>query len=168
MKKTLLASLSLTLMLSTTAGVALAEEANPVPVAKDLTLASSINSHEQEPNNSFEQANGYFIGDAVIGTLGQEVGGMWEAYDVYTFHAFESNNVHFTIEGDRYSDKWLQISIYDSNGKYIKRSKDGRYFLDINVEKGKEYYLVVQPDGPGGFQPGDNYFDYRVSSEIVN
>lgn len=157
MKKTLLASLGLALMLSTTAGVALAEEANP----------KQAEYHEQEPNNSFEQANYYFIGDAVIGTLGEEKQGMWEAYDVYTFKAFESNNVQFTIQGDRYSDNWLQISMYDSNGKYIKKSKNGRYFLDTDVEKGKEYYLVVAPDGPTGLQPGGHVFDYRVSSEVV-
>lgn len=72
MKKTLLASLGLTLMLSTTASVALAEEANSIPVAKESTLASALEYNEQEPNDWFEQANYYFIGDAVIGTLGKE------------------------------------------------------------------------------------------------
>ncbi|WP_431089625.1 hypothetical protein [Paenibacillus sp. 8b26] len=166
MKKTLLASLGLTLMLSTSASVALAEEANSVPVAKESILASSLTGNEQEPNDDFDQANEFLIGDAFIGTLGKEgVPGVWEAYDVYKFKAFESQEVHFTIQGDRYPDCWLQLTIYDSNGQRIKRSRNGQYFLNTDVEKGKEYYLAV--DAPG-LQPytGKTFF-YKVSSEVV-
>ncbi|WP_237449050.1 hypothetical protein [Paenibacillus sp. OT2-17] len=60
MKKMLLTSLGLTLMLSTSASVALAEKANSVPVAKESTLTSVLEYNEQEPNDSFEQAN-YFL-----------------------------------------------------------------------------------------------------------
>ncbi|MCP3805786.1 hypothetical protein UY286_08250 [Paenibacillus polymyxa] len=161
MKKTLLASLGLTLMLSTSASVALAEEAN---TTKDLTPASVLEYHEQEPNDSFEQANYYFIGDAVIGRLGTEgVPGVWEAYDVYKIKAFESQKVHFTIQGDRYSDSWLQMTVYDSTGHKIKRSRDGQYFLDVELEKGKEYYLAVEVPG---LQFGGRIFDYKISSEL--
>lgn len=59
-EKMLLTSLGLTLMLSTSASVALAEEANSVPVAKESTLTSVLEYNEQEPNDSFEQAN-YFL-----------------------------------------------------------------------------------------------------------
>ncbi|MGG1617920.1 hypothetical protein [Paenibacillus sp. NRS-1781] len=164
MKKTLLASLGLTLMLSSSAGIALAEEANPVPVAKESSLASVLEYHEQEPNDSFEQANYYFIGDGVIGTLGEKVQGTWENYDVFTFKAFQSNNVQFTIQGDRYSDSWLELKIYDSNGKYVTRSRDGQYFLNVNLEKGKNYYFTVNAFG---LQPGGHIFDYKISSEVV-
>ncbi|MGP0578855.1 hypothetical protein ACTP13_17885 [Paenibacillus peoriae] len=54
-----------------------AEDADSVPVAKESNLTSLLEYHEQEPNDSFEQANYYFIGDAVIGTLGEEKHGMW-------------------------------------------------------------------------------------------
>ncbi|WP_342419887.1 hypothetical protein [Paenibacillus sp. FSL H8-0168] len=166
MKKTLLASLGLTLMLSTTASVALAEEANSIPVAKESTLASALEYNEQEPNDWFEQANYYFIGDAVIGTLGKEgVPGVWEAIDVFKFKAFEAQKVHFTIQGDRYSDSWLEMTVYDSTGHKIKRSRDGNYFLDVELEKGKEYYLVV--DAPGLQPYTGNTFFYKVSSEAI-
>ncbi|WCM62980.1 hypothetical protein [Paenibacillus polymyxa] len=164
MKKTLLASLGLTLLLSTSAGAAFAEDADSVPVAKESNLTSLLEYHEQEPNDSFEQANYYFIGDAVIGTLGEKVQGTWENYDVFTFKAFESNNVQFTIQGDRYSDSWLELRIYDSNGKYVTRSRDGQYSFNVNLEKGKEYYLVVSALG---LQPGGHIFDYKISSEVV-
>ncbi|WP_342417336.1 hypothetical protein NST83_08785 [Paenibacillus sp. FSL R10-2782] len=164
MKKTLLASLGLTLMLSTSASVALAEEANPVPVAKESTLTSVLEYNEQEPNDSFEQANYFFIGDAVIGTLGKEVQGGWEAYDVFKIKAFRSNEVQFIIEGNKYPDSWMELTLYDSNGKRIKRSKNAQYSLNADLEKGKEYYLAV--DVPG-LQPGGNVFYYKISTEVI-
>ncbi|WP_256019493.1 hypothetical protein [Paenibacillus kribbensis] len=108
MKKTLLASLGLGLILSSSAGAVSAEKANPVPVTKESTLASVVEYNEQEPNDSFEQANEhgnyYFIGDAVVGTLGKEVQGSWEAYDVFKIMASRSNEILFTIQGDKYPD----------------------------------------------------------------
>lgn len=166
MKKTLLTSLGLTLLLSTSAGAAFAEDADSVPVAKESNLTSLLEYHEQEQNDSFEQANYYFIGDAVIGRLGVEgVPGVWEAYDVYKIKAFESQKAHFTIQGDRYSDSWLQMTVYDNTGSKMKRSRDGQYSLDVELEKGKEYYLAVEVFP--GLQPGGHIFDYKVSSEAV-
>ncbi|APB71713.1 hypothetical protein PPYC1_15645 [Paenibacillus polymyxa] len=165
MKKTLLASLGLTLLLSTSAGAAFAEDADSVPVAKESNLTSLLEYHEQEPNDSFEQANYYFIGDAVIGRLGTEgVPGVWENYDVFRIKAFESNNIQFTVQGDRYSDSWMELTLYDSNGQKIKRSRNGQYFLNADLEKGKDYYLTVTALG---LQPGGHIFDYRISSEVV-
>ncbi|MCP3794579.1 hypothetical protein [Paenibacillus sp. CH40] len=165
MKKTLLASLGLTLMLSTSASVALAEE-NPLQVAKNPITTSEAEYHEQEPNDSFEQANYYFIGDAVIGRLGTEgVPGVWENYDVFRIKAFESNNVQFTVQGDRYSDSWLELELFDSNGKHVKQSRDSQYFLNVNLEKGKEYFLTISASG---LQPEKGHiFDYRIYSEAV-
>ncbi|NEU25118.1 hypothetical protein [Paenibacillus ottowii] len=164
MKKAVFSTLGLALLLSTSTAVASAQEA--APATNGLTPSSVLEYHEQEPNDSFEQANYYFIGDAVIGRLGTEgVPGVWEAYDVYKFKAFESQEVHFTIQGDRTSDSWLQMTVYDSNGTKIKRSRDGRYFLDVELEKGKEYYLAVEVFP--GLQFGGRIFDYKVSSEVV-
>jgi hypothetical protein len=164
MKKTLLASLGFALMLSTSAGVALAEETNSVPAAKESTLTSALEYHEQEPNDSFEQANYYFITDAVIGTLGEKVQGTFENYDVYKIMASRSNEIQFTIQGDSYPDSWLELTLYDSNGQKIKRSRNGQYFLNADLEKGKDYYLTVTALG---LQPGGHIFDYKISSEVV-
>ncbi|MEK3947989.1 hypothetical protein MHB46_05790 [Paenibacillus sp. FSL H7-0703] len=166
MKKTLLTSLGLTLLLSTSAGAAFAEDADSVPVAKESTLTSALEYHEQEPNDSFEQANYYFIGDGVIGTLGEEKHGMWENYDVYKIMAENnSREVHFTIEGHRYPDSWLELTLFDSNGQSIKSSKNGQYFLNATLEQGKDYYLAVNALG---LQFGGKMFDYKLSSEAVS
>ncbi|KEO80634.1 hypothetical protein MKN04_03655 [Paenibacillus polymyxa] len=165
MKKTLLASLGLTLLLSTSASVAVAEEANSVPAAKESTFAPLLEYNEQEPNDTFEQANYYFIGDAVIGTLGEEKHGMWENYDVYKIMAEnKSSEVHFTIQGHRYPDSWLELTLFDSNGQSIKSSKNGQYFLNATLEQGKDYYLTVNALG---LQYGGKMFDYKLSSEAV-
>ncbi|ALP35253.1 hypothetical protein ASL14_02720 [Paenibacillus sp. IHB B 3084] len=164
MRKTLLASLGLTLMLSTTASVALAEEANPVP-NKQLNTASTLTGNEQEPNDSFEEANYQLIGDSVIGTLGESINGTWEGYDVFKFKSFEAGTVEFVIEGDKYSDGWLELTLYDSTGKRIKRSRDGQYFLTKALDGDQEYYLAV--DSPG-LQLGGHVFWYKLSSRIVD
>jgi hypothetical protein len=164
MKKTLLASLGLTLMLSSSAGIALAEEANPVP-NKQLNIVSNFTGNEQEPNDSFEEANYQLIGDSVIGTLGKSINGTWEAYDVFKFKSFETGTVEFVIEGDKYSDGWLQLTLYDSTGKRIKRSRDGQYFLTNALDGGQEYYLAVESPG---IQPGGHVFWYKLSSRIID
>ncbi|MCP3777174.1 hypothetical protein [Paenibacillus sp. MZ03-122A] len=164
MKKTLLASLGLTLMLSTTAGAAFAAEADSTS-NKQLNTASSLTGHEQEPNDSFEEANLQLIGDSVIGSLGESINGTWEAYDVYKFKSFEAGTVEFVIEGEKYSDGWLQLTLYDNNGKRIKRSKDGQYFLTKALDGDQEYYLVVESPG---IQPGGHVFWYKLSSRIVD
>lgn len=105
-----------------------AEDANSVPVAKESNLTSLLEYHEQEPNDSFEQANYYFITDAVIGTLGEKVQGTFENYDVYKIMASRSNEIQFTIQGDSYPDSWLELTLYDSNSQKIKRSRNGQYF----------------------------------------
>lgn len=161
----MLASLGLTLLLSTSASVALAEEANSVPAAKESTFAPLLEYNEQEPNDTFEQANYYFIGDAVIGTLGEEKHGMWENYDVYKIMAEnKSSEVHFTIQGHKYPDSWLELTLFDSNGQSIKSSKNGQYFLNATLEQGKDYYLAVNALG---LQFGGKMFDYKLSSEAV-
>ncbi|MGG4220474.1 hypothetical protein ABEW32_19910 [Paenibacillus jamilae] len=163
MKKTLIVSLGLTLMLSTTAGIAAAEETNPAS-NKQLIVVPTLTGNEQEPNGTFEQANPFFVGDSIIGTLGKEgVPGVWEAYDVFKFKAYESQNVHFTIQGDRYADSWLQMTVYDSNRHKLKRSRDDQYFLDVEFEKGKEYYLVVEAPGLEPYT-GRTFF-YKVSTQ---
>ncbi|URJ61956.1 hypothetical protein [Paenibacillus polymyxa] len=164
MKKTLLASLGLTLMLSTTAGIAVAEETNPTS-NNQLNTASSLTGHEQEPNDSFEEANLQLIGDSVIGSLGESINGTWEGYDVYKFKSFEASTVEFVIEGEKYSDGWLQLTLYDNNGNRIKRSKDGQYFLTKALDGDQEYYLVVESPG---LQPGGHVFWYKLSSRIVD
>ncbi|KAF6582066.1 MULTISPECIES: hypothetical protein [Paenibacillus] len=164
MKKTLLASLGLTLMLSTSAGATFAAEADSSPVAKDAKISSLLEYHEQEPNDSFEQANYYFITDAVIGTLGEKVQGAFENYDVYKIMVSRSNEVLFTIQGDIFSDSWMELTLYDSNGNRIKRSKNGQYSLDADLEKGKDYYLTVTALG---LEAGKHVFDYRLSSEVI-
>ncbi|WP_058829372.1 MULTISPECIES: hypothetical protein [Paenibacillus] len=164
MKKAVFSTLGLALLLSTSTAVASAQEA--ASATNGLTPSSVLEYHEQEPNDSFEQANYYFIGDAVIGRLGAEgVPGVWEAYDVYRIKAFESQKVHFTIQGDRYSDSWLQMTVYDNTGRKMKRSRDSQYSLEVELEKGKEYYLAVEVFP--GIQPGGHIFDYKVSSEAV-
>ncbi|WP_420540036.1 hypothetical protein ACN92M_08320 [Paenibacillus polymyxa] len=163
MKKMLLASLGLTLMLSATTGIAVAEETNPT-ANNQLIAVPTLTGNEQEPNGTFEQANPFFVGDSIIGTLGKEgVPGVWEAYDVFKFKAYESQKVHFTIQGDRYSDSWLQMTVYNSNHHKLSRSRDDQYFLDVEFEKGKEYYLVVE--APGLEPYTGRAFFYKVSTE---
>ncbi|MNW40178.1 hypothetical protein D3C74_172850 [compost metagenome] len=163
MKKTLLASLGLTLMLSTTAGIAVAEESNPTS-NKQLNTTSVLEYDEQEPNDTNEQANYYFIGDNVMGSLGEEKQGKWENSDIFKFDTFEySNNVHFTVQGSKYPDSYLELTLYDSNGKFIKRSGIGEYFLDSAVEKRKEYYLGVTAIG---FYHDRKPFYYKISSSF--
>ncbi|WP_025719636.1 hypothetical protein [Paenibacillus polymyxa] len=164
MKKTLLASLGLTLMLSTTASVALAEETNPAS-NKQLNAVLTLTGNEQEPNDSFEEANYQLIGESVLGTLGESKNGTWEGYDVFKFKSFKAGTVEFVIEGEKYSDGWLQLTLYDSNGKRIKRSKDGQYFLTKALDGDQEYYLVVESPG---LQPGGHVFWYKLSSRIVD
>ncbi|AJE50202.1 hypothetical protein [Paenibacillus polymyxa] len=164
MKKTLLASLGLTLMLSTSTGAAFGAEADSAPITKESNLSSLLEYHEQEPNDSFEQANYYFITDAVIGTLGEKVQGALENYDVYKIMVSRSNEVLFTIQGDQYPDSWIELTLYDSNGNRIKRSRNGQYTLNADLEKGKDYYLTVSALG---LEPGRHVFDYRLSSEVI-
>ncbi|MGP0578854.1 hypothetical protein ACTP13_17880 [Paenibacillus peoriae] len=76
----------------------------------------------------------------------------------------KSSEVHFTIQGHRYPDSWLELTLFDSNGQSIKSSKNGQYFLNATLEQGKDYYLAVNALG---LQFGGKMFDYKLSSEAV-
>ncbi|WP_025717503.1 hypothetical protein [Paenibacillus sp. 1-18] len=90
---------------------------------------------------------------------------MWENNDVYKIMADnKSNEVHFTIQGHKYPDSWLELTLYDSNGQRVKRSRNGQYFLNATLEQGKDYYLVVNAYG---LQYGGKMFDYKVLSQVV-
>ncbi|TKH42890.1 hypothetical protein C1I60_15215 [Paenibacillus terrae] len=160
MKKTLLASLGLTLMLSTSAGVAFAQEDIASPTKESIKLYD--NGTDREPNNSFEEASEVWLGDDIYGSIGKLTQGNWDSYDVFKFKAFQTKRVNFKIEGDKYPNAWLRLVLSDSNGHEIRTAVDRQNTLGKELEAGKWYYIAVEVPG---YEIGQQ-FDYRLSATI--
>ncbi|MBE3650443.1 hypothetical protein [Paenibacillus polymyxa] len=162
MKKTLLASLGFTLMLSTTASVALAAEADSVPVAKESNQLFG-NGTDREPNNWYDKASEVWLGSDIYGTIGELIEGRdYDTYDMYKFKAFQTKWVDFKIEGDKYPNAWLNLTLTDSDGHMIKTTEEGQNTLGKKLEAGKEYYLEV---GVPGYEIGQLFW-YKISAKI--
>ncbi|MGM1019745.1 MAG: hypothetical protein ACQEXV_04170 [Bacillota bacterium] len=162
MKKTLLASLGLTLLLSTSAGAAFAEDADSAPVTKESNQLFG-NGTDREPNNWYDQASEVWLGSDIYGTIGEVIEGRYnDTYDVYKFKAFQTKWVDFKIEGNKYPNSWLRLVLSDSDGHRIKAAEDGQYTLGKKLEAGKWYYLEVETPG---YEIGQ-LFNYRISATI--
>jgi hypothetical protein len=159
MKKTLLASLGFALMLSPSAGVAFAQEDIASPTKEFRSIDGNI---DREPNNRFEEASEFLLGDDIYGSIGKLTRGNWDSYDVYKFKSFQSKRVDFKIEGNRYPNAWLKLVLSDSKGSTIRMAENGQNTVGKTLEAGKWYYIAVEVPG---YEIGQR-FDYRLSATI--
>ncbi|MET3210293.1 UNVERIFIED_CONTAM: hypothetical protein ABIC26_003241 [Paenibacillus sp. PvR008] len=173
MKKALLASLGLALLLSTSTAVASAQEAAPALQKEPIQPSSSSWYQDTEPNNweNGDSSNEITVGDGIdiYGSIGKNIPGGYAGYydttDVYKFTAPKSGKYRFDIEGgdNIYPNSWLSLSLYEGSENDCIGDSDGRdTYLSKKLEAGKVYYLQV---GTPGYEIGQVFY-YRVTSTI--
>ncbi|AHM65379.1 hypothetical protein LK13_21175 [Paenibacillus polymyxa] len=163
MKKAIISTLGLALLLTTSTAVASAQEAQEgSPALQKESIQLFGNGTDREPNNWFDEASEILVGVDIYGEIGKHIDGGYDNSDYYKFKAFQSGWYQFNIQGDIYPNTWLRLGLADSNGHFIRYANDREYSLGKNLEAGKWYYLVVETPGAELGQ----LFDYKVTSTI--
>ncbi|KAE8557705.1 hypothetical protein [Paenibacillus polymyxa] len=163
MKKVIISTLGLALLLTTSTAVASAQEAQEgAPALQKESIQLFGNGTDREPNNWFDEASEILVGVDIYGEIGKHIDGGYDNSDYYKFKAFQSGWYQFNIQGDIYPNTWLRLGLADSNGHFIRYANDREYSLGKNLEAGKWYYLVVETPGAELGQ----LFDYKVTSTI--
>ncbi|MDP1511230.1 hypothetical protein L8C07_09990 [Paenibacillus sp. CMAA1739] len=164
MKKAVFSTLGLALLLSTSTAVASAQEAQEAtPALQKESIQLFGNGTDREPNNWYDKASEVWLGSDIYGTIGERIEGRdYDTYDMYKFKAFQTKWVDFKIEGDKYPNAWLKLTLTDSDGHLIKTTEEGQNTLGKKLEAGKEYYLEV---GVPGYEIGQLFW-YKISAKI--
>lgn len=163
MKKVIISTLGLALLLTTSTAVASAQEAQEgAPALQKESIQLFGNGTDREPNNWFDEASEILVGVDIYGEIGKHIDGGYDNSDYYKFKAFQSGWYQFNIQGDIYPNTWLRLGLADSSGHFIRYANDREYSLGKNLEAGKWYYLVVETPGAELGQ----LFDYKVTSTI--
>jgi hypothetical protein len=140
LRQTLLVAASVVAIVMVAALVALSQAGT----SQALPVAANIS--EQEPNNSFDEAQSVSLGDTVFsGAANQPI------TDTDFFAINTTTGLSYRTEFQTSSNEglFLKLLIYDRNFAYLTSSSSSKTSANISwTAYGDKYFIEVQPSGP--------------------